>query len=63
MEKSLAVKYRPTSWDDVSGQDAVKVVLKQQYPQRKRLWLLHKVRSLRAQAWIALHHDIYPHLW
>lgn len=30
MEKSLAVKYRPTSWDDVSGQDAVKVVLKQQ---------------------------------
>lgn len=30
MEKSLAVKYRPASFDDVSGQDAVKVVLKQQ---------------------------------
>lgn len=30
MEKSLAVKYRPHCWDDVSGQDAVKVVLKQQ---------------------------------
>lgn len=30
MEKSLAVKYRPAIFDDVSGQDAVKVVLKQQ---------------------------------
>lgn len=30
MEKSLAVKYRPTSWDDVLGQDAVKIILKQQ---------------------------------
>ena len=30
MEKSLAVKYRPARFDDVSGQDAVKVVLKQQ---------------------------------
>lgn len=30
MEKSLAVKYRPTSWDDVLGQDAVKIILKQE---------------------------------
>ncbi len=30
MEKSLAVKYRPARFDDVSGQDVVKVVLKQQ---------------------------------
>lgn len=30
MEKSLAVKYRPKSWDDLLGQDAVKVILKQQ---------------------------------
>lgn len=30
MEKSLAVKYRPSTFDDVLGQDAVKIILKQQ---------------------------------
>ena len=30
MEKSLAVKYRPKTFDDVLGQDAVKIILKQQ---------------------------------
>ena len=30
MEKSLAVKYRPHCWDDVLGQEAVKIILKQQ---------------------------------
>jgi DNA polymerase-3 subunit gamma/tau len=30
MAKSLAVKYRPTSWDDLLEQDAVKIILKQQ---------------------------------
>ncbi len=30
MAKSLAVKYRPTSWNDLIEQDAVKVILKQQ---------------------------------
>lgn len=27
---ALAVKYRPTSWDDVVEQDSTKVILKQQ---------------------------------
>ena len=30
MEKSLAVKYRPHCWDDVLGQEAVKIILQQQ---------------------------------
>lgn len=30
MAKSLAVKYRPISWDDLIEQDAVKIILKQQ---------------------------------
>ena len=30
MEKSLAVKYRPSTFDDVLGQEAVKIILKQQ---------------------------------
>lgn len=30
MEKSLAVKYRPVDFSDVLGQDAVKIILKQQ---------------------------------
>ena len=30
MAKSLAVKYRPKTFDDVLGQDAVKIILKQQ---------------------------------
>lgn len=30
MEKSLAVKHRPQTFDDVLGQDAVKIILKQQ---------------------------------
>lgn len=30
MEKSLAVKYRPHCWNDVLGQDAVKIILRQQ---------------------------------
>ena len=27
------------------------------------LWLFLQVPILRAQAWIALHHDVYSHLW
>ena len=30
---------------------------------REGFCLLHQVPSLRAQSWIALHHDIYAHLW
>ena len=30
MAKSLAIKYRPTSWDDVTEQTAVKVILQEQ---------------------------------
>ena len=30
MGKSLAVKYRPTSWEDLIEQDAIKIILKQQ---------------------------------
>lgn len=34
MEKSLAVKYRPKTFEDVLGQDAVKIILKQQLESR-----------------------------
>ena len=38
-------------------------MLLSQRNQRIRLWLFCQVPSLRPQAWTALHHGTYSHLW